>query len=194
VTVQGRTYVLEEPFHVFATQNPIELEGTYPLPEAQLDRFMFQIVIDHLPEADEREVVRATTTTPIDDLRQVMTGEDVLAYQQLVRRVPVSESVLQYAVSLVRRSRPGADALDAIREWVGYGASVRAAQYLTLGAKARALLQGRTHVDFEDVRALAQPVLRHRVLLNFHAQSERVTTGQVIDSLLAGVSVPRSGM
>jgi MoxR-like ATPase len=194
VTVQGRTYTLEEPFHVFATQNPIELEGTYPLPEAQLDRFMFQIVIDHLPEQDELAVVRATTSTAGEAPQQVMTGDELLAYQQLVRRVPVSDAALQYAVSLVRQTRPGEGAPQHVREWVGYGASVRAAQYLTLGAKARALLDGRTHVAFEDVRALAHPVLRHRVLLNFHAQSERITPDTVIDRLLDAVSPPASGM
>jgi MoxR-like ATPase len=194
VTIQGRTYRLDEPFHVFATQNPIELEGTYPLPEAQLDRFMFQIVIDHMPEADELAVVRATTATPGGELQPVMSGDELLAYQALVRRVPVSEAVLQYAVTLVRRTRPGSDAPDAVREWVGYGASVRAAQYLALGGKARALLQGRTHVAFDDIRALAQPVLRHRVLLNFHAQSERITTEQVVAKLLEAVAPPRSGM
>ncbi len=194
VTVQGRTYVLEEPFHVFATQNPIELEGTYPLPEAQLDRFMFQIVIDHLPETEELAVVRATTAAPGDAPEQVMSGDELLEYQQLVRRVPVSDAALQYAVTLVRRSRPGPDAPQAVRDWVGYGASVRAAQYLTLGAKARALLDGRTHVAFEDIRALAHPVLRHRVLLNFHAQSERVTPDVVVDRLLEAVAPPASGM
>ncbi|MGH7506147.1 MAG: AAA family ATPase, partial [Longimicrobiales bacterium] len=194
VTVQGRTYVLDEPFHVFATQNPIELEGTYPLPEAQLDRFMFQIVIDHMPEHDELAVVRSTTATQDDALEQVMSGAELIEYQRLVRRVPVSDAVLQYAVTLVRRSRPGPDAPEAVRDWVGYGASVRAAQYLTLGGKARALLDGRTHVAFEDIRALAHVVLRHRVLLNFHAQSERVTTGTVIDRLLDAVAPPKSGM
>lgn len=194
VTVQGRTYTLSEPFHVFATQNPIELEGTYPLPEAQLDRFMFQVVIDHMPEHDELAVVRATTSTAGAAPQQVMSGDELLSYQQLVRRVPISEAALQYAVTLVRRTRPGDDAPQHIRDWVGYGASVRAAQYLTLGAKARALLDGRTHVAFEDVRALAHPVLRHRVLLNFHAQSERITTDTVIDRLLASVTPPSSGM
>ena len=194
VTIQGRTYELEEPFFVFATQNPIELEGTYPLPEAQLDRFMFQVVIDHMPEHDELAVVRATTSSAGAAPEQVMSGDELLSYQQLVRRVPISEAALQYAVTLVRRTRPGDDAPQQIRDWVGYGASVRAAQYLTLGAKARALLDGRTHVAFEDIRALAHPVLRHRVLLNFHAQSERITTDTVIDQLLASVSPPSSGM
>jgi MoxR-like ATPase len=203
VTVQGRTYTLEEPFHVFATQNPIELEGTYPLPEAQLDRFMFQIVIEHLPEDEEMTVVRSTTATQKHVFEHVVTGPDLVAFQKLVRRVPVSEPVLRYAVNLVRASRPaevsGASLMpgaspDFIRNWVSYGASVRAAQFLVLGGKARALMEGRTHVSFEDIRALALPVLRHRILLNFHAESERVTTDQIIRRLLEVVPVPRSGM
>jgi MoxR-like ATPase len=196
VTVQGRTYELEEPFFVFATQNPIELEGTYPLPEAQLDRFMFEIVIDHPPEEDELAVIRATTRVQDQRLEHAVSGPDLVAFQRLVRQVPVSDAVLRYALALVRASRPGPDGAspDFVREWVAFGASVRAAQYLTLGAKARALMDGRTHVEFEDVRALARPVLRHRILTNFHAQSERVTTDQIIDRLLAAVPVPRSGM
>ncbi|MDX1675584.1 MAG: MoxR family ATPase [Longimicrobiales bacterium] len=197
VTVQGRTYPLEEPFYVFATQNPIELEGTYPLPEAQLDRFMFEIVIEHLPEAEELEVVRTTTAIIDPTFEHVVTGDDLLSFQRLVRKVPVSEPVLRYAVALARATRPDPeadDSLDFVRRWVSYGASVRAAQYLTLGAKARALTRGRTHVAFDDIRALAHPVLRHRVLLNFHAESERVTTDDVIDRLLEAVEPPRSGM
>ncbi|HEX6307633.1 MAG TPA: MoxR family ATPase [Longimicrobiales bacterium] len=203
VTIQGRTYQLDEPFHVFATQNPIELEGTYPLPEAQLDRFMFQIVIEHLPETEELEVVRSTTAVQDQVFEHVVTGEDLIAFQRLVRKVPVSEPVLRYAVNLVRASRPAEKhgtslmpdgAPDFIREWVSYGASVRAAQYLILGGKARALMRGRTHVSFEDVRALAHPVLRHRILTNFHAESERVTTDRIIERLLETVPVPRSGM
>ncbi|MBX6362476.1 MAG: MoxR family ATPase [Gemmatimonadetes bacterium] len=195
VTIQGRTYELPEPFFVFATQNPIELEGTYPLPEAQLDRFMFQIVLDHLPEAEELEVVRTTTALPTHRFEHVVTGEDILAFQRLVRRVPVAEPVLRYAVSLVRATRPDpATSPDFVNEWVAYGASVRAAQYLVLGAKARALMAGRPHVSFDDVRALAHPVLRHRVLKNFHAESERISTDTIVDRLLAAVPAPRSGM
>jgi MoxR-like ATPase len=203
VTVQGRTYRLEEPFHVFATQNPIELEGTYPLPEAQLDRFMFQIVIEHLPEDDEMTVVRSTTAVQDHEFEHVVTGPDLVAFQRLVRKVPVSEPVLRYAVNLVRASRPGESSaaslvpgatLDFVREWVSYGASVRAAQYLVLGGKARALMRGRTHVTFEDIRALAVPVLRHRILLNFHAESERITTDRIIEQLVQAVPAPRSGM
>jgi MoxR-like ATPase len=195
VTVQGRTYDLEEPFFVFATQNPIELEGTYPLPEAQLDRFMFNIVIEYSSEAEEIEVVRSTTRMPGEALQPVVSGADIVAFQQLVRRVPVPDPVLNYAVQLVRTSRPnGTGAPDFVREWVSYGASVRAAQYLVLGAKARALLAGRYHVKFDDIRALAHPVLRHRILKNFHAESERITTDHLVDRLLEAVPVPASGM
>jgi len=195
VTVQGRTYVLDEPFYVFATQNPIELEGTYPLPEAQLDRFMFHIVIDHPPEHEEMDVLRSTTTVQQAALQAVVTGADLVAFQTLVRKVPVSEPVMKYALELVRRSRKGKEgAPEFVEKWVSYGASVRAAQYLILGGKARAITSGRYHVSFDDVRALAHPVLRHRVLTNFHAESEGVTADQVVDQLLDLVPVPRSGM
>ncbi len=195
VTVQGRTYTLEQPFYVFATQNPIELEGTYPLPEAQLDRFMFEIVMEHLPEADEVEVVRSTTKVQDAVLESVVTGEDLVAFQQLVRRVPVADAVMEYAVRMVRMTRPEApDAPDFIKKWLGYGASVRAAQYLVLGGKARALTQGRHHVSFEDIQALAHPVMRHRLLTNFHAQSEGVSTDQIVDQLLEHVPLPKSEM
>jgi MoxR-like ATPase len=195
VTVQGRTYVLEEPFFVFATQNPIELEGTYPLPEAQLDRFMFEILLDHLPEDEELEVVRTTTSIDEPDFEHVVKGADLIEFQKLVRKVPVSEPVLRYAVSLARTSRPNPNGSpDFVKRWVAYGASVRAAQYLVLGGKARALTRGRSHVSFEDIRALASPVLRHRILTNFHAESERITPDQLIDQLLAAVPAPRSGM
>ena len=195
VTIQGRTYDLEEPFYVFATQNPIELEGTYPLPEAQLDRFMFDIIIDYLPEDEELEVVRSTTSPQQLEFKPVVTGKDIVAFQELVRKVPVSEAVMRYALTLARISRPGQeDAPDFVKKWVEYGASVRAAQYLVLGGKARALMQGRYHVSFEDIRSLAHPVFRHRVLMNFHADSERVTSGQIVDQLLDAVSMPKSQM
>jgi MoxR-like ATPase len=195
VTVQGRTYELGEPFFVFATQNPIELEGTYPLPEAQLDRFMFEIVIDYLSEDEEVEVVRTTTAIQEHRFAHAVTGPDIVSYQRLVRRVPVADAVTRYAVALARLSRPtAASAPDFIRKWVSYGASVRAAQYLILGAKARALMQGRYHVGFEDVRALAHPVMRHRILTNFHAQSERVTSDSLIEQLLKAVPMPKSRM
>ncbi|MGH7637885.1 MAG: AAA family ATPase, partial [Gemmatimonadaceae bacterium] len=194
VTVQGVTYDLKEPFFVFATQNPIELEGTYPLPEAQVDRFMFEIVIDYLTEDQEVEVVRATTSLQKHRFSHVVTGDDIVAFQELVRRVPAAEAVARYAVSLARASRPGPGSPDFVKEWVSYGASVRAPQHLLLGGKARALMKGRFHVSFEDVRALARPVLRHRIIRNFHAESERVTTDKIIDQLLDHVPVPKSGM
>ena len=195
VTVQGRTYTLEEPFFVFATQNPIELEGTYPLPEAQLDRFMFFIVIEHPPEEEELEVVRTTTGLVEPEYTHAVTGADLVEFQRLVRKVPVSEAVMRYALSLARTSRlKGDGAPEFTRKWVAYGASVRAAQYLILGGKARAITEGRYHVSFEDIRALAHPVLRHRVLLNFHAESEGITTDQIIDQLLELVPVPTSQM
>jgi MoxR-like ATPase len=195
VTVQGRTYDLGEPFFVFATQNPIELEGTYPLPEAQLDRFMFNIVIDYSPEDEELEIVRSTTAIQDHVFQHAITGPDIVAFQRLVRRVPVADPVLRYAVRLVRTSRPGADGTpDFVRKWVSYGASVRAAQYLILGAKARALVHGRYHATIDDIRALAHPVLRHRILKNFHAESEQVSADHLIDLLLEAVPAPRSGM
>ena len=195
VTVQGKTYELAEPFFVFATQNPIELEGTYPLPEAQLDRFMFEIVMEHPPAEDELEVIRSTTAVQDYALEHALGGEEIRAYQQLVRRVPVSEPVLRYALALVRTSRPGHEgAPEFVERWVSYGASVRAAQYLVLGAKARALTRGRYHVDLEDVRALAHSVLRHRILRNFHAESESIGPGRIVDELLAAVPAPSSGL
>ncbi len=195
VTVQGRTYPLPKPYFVFATQNPIELEGTYPLPEAQLDRFLFNIIIDYLPVDQEREVVRSTTSDRVAELENVLSGEDLLEFQRLVRRVPVSEPVLAYAVDLARRSRPGeTGSPDFVNEQVQYGASVRAAQYSVLGGKARALMHGRHHVAIEDVQALAPPIFRHRVLPNFHAQSERVDSEAIVRRLIEEVPVPASRM
>jgi MoxR-like ATPase len=195
VTIQGRTYDLAEPFYVFATQNPIELEGTYPLPEAQLDRFMFHIVIEHPPEEEELNVVRTTTAVVDPHFERPVNGDDLIAFQRLVRRVPVAEPVLRYALSLVRTSRPKSkQAPDSVNKYVAFGASVRAAQFLVLGAKARALTSGRYHVSFDDIRAMAHPVLRHRVLTNFRAESEGITTDSIIDELLSTVSMPKSGM
>ena len=195
VTIQGRTYQLDEPFYVFATQNPIELEGTYPLPEAQLDRFMFHILMEHPPEDEELEVVRETTGIIDPHFNRPVSAEDLVAFQRLVRRVPVADPVLRYALSLVRTSRPAApNAPESVKKWVAFGASVRAAQYLVLGAKARALTSGRYHVSFEDIRAMSHPVLRHRVLVNFRAESEGVSTDSIIDELLERVQVPASGM
>jgi MoxR-like ATPase len=195
VTIQGRTYDLSEPFFVFATQNPIELEGTYPLPEAQLDRFMFHIVIEHPPEDEEFDVVRTTTALQDPRYERPVNGDDLVAFQRLVRRVPVAEPVMRYALSLARTSRPKSNqAPDSVKKYVAFGASVRAAQYLVLGAKARALTTGRYHVSFEDIRALAHPVLRHRVLTNFRAESEGVSSDSIIDDLLSAVALPKSGM
>jgi MoxR-like ATPase len=195
VTIQGRTYELEEPFYVFATQNPIELEGTYPLPEAQLDRFMFHIVIEHPPEDEEFDVVKTTTAIIDPHYSRPVSGPDLVAFQRLVRRVPVADPVMRYALSLVRTSRPKAkNAPESVKKWVAFGASVRAAQYLVLGAKARALTSGRYHVSFDDIRAMAHPVLRHRVLTNFRAESEGVSTDSIIDELLSAVAAPKSGM
>ena len=195
VTIQGRTYELTEPFFVFATQNPIELEGTYPLPEAQLDRFMFHIVIEHPPEDEEFDVVRATTAIIDPHFKQPVNGADLVGFQRLVRRVPVADAVMRYALSIVRTSRPKSkQAPDSVKKFVAFGASVRAAQYLVLGSKARALTQGRYHVNYEDIRSLAHPVLRHRVLTNFRAESEGVSTDSIIDELLSAVPVPKSGM
>jgi MoxR-like ATPase len=195
VTIQGRTYKLEEPFYVFATQNPIELEGTYPLPEAQLDRFMFHIVIEHPPEEEELEVIRTTTAILEPQFERPVSGADLVAFQRLVRRVPVADPVLRYALAIVRASRPKSPTCpENIRKWVAFGGSVRAAQYLVLAGKARALTSGRYHVSFDDIRALAHPVLRHRVLTNFHAQSEGVTSDALVDRLLEAVPMPRSGM
>jgi MoxR-like ATPase len=195
VTVQGKTYVLDEPFFVFATQNPIELEGTYPLPEAQLDRFMFDIVMDYLPLDQEMAVVSATTAIQDPHFERAVSGADIVAFQKLVRRVPVADEVVRYAVDLARTSRPSAErAPEFVKKWVEYGASVRAAQYLVLGGKARALMHGRYHVSFDDVRALAHPVFRHRILTNFHAESEKIGKARIVDELLAAVPRPRSGM
>ncbi|MBX3174721.1 MAG: MoxR family ATPase [Gemmatimonadaceae bacterium] len=193
VTVQGRTYTLEPPFFVFATQNPIELEGTYPLPEAQLDRFMLEVLLDYLPEEDEVAVVKGTTGLPGSAVQPVVSRDEILAYQRVVRRVPVSDPVTRYAVAITRATRPnGATAVADVTKWLSYGASVRAAQSLVLGAKARALLQGRSHATYEDVAALARPVLRHRLILNFQAQSEKVTADALIDRLVNAVPKPAS--
>jgi MoxR-like ATPase len=195
VTIQGRTYALDEPFHVFATQNPIELEGTYPLPEAQLDRFMFQINIPYPPEMEELEIVRSTTALRNPTLSHPITGPELISFQRLVRKVPVSDPVLRYAVGLVRLTRPGSpNTPDFVTRWLSYGASVRAAQYLVLGGKARALMHGRYHVSVDDIQALAKPVLRHRIMRNFHAESERITTDEIVEKLIAVAPMPKSEM
>ncbi len=195
VTVSGRTMTLEPPFMVMATQNPIELEGTYPLPEAQLDRFMFNILIGYLTEEEEVGVVEQTTSDRSATVESVVSAEELLQYQHLVRKIPASDDVTRYAVRLVRASRPGTEeAPDFVNEWVSYGASPRAAQFLILGGRARAVMNGRFNVSVEDVQALAKPVLRHRILTNFHAESEKVTTDDIIDRLIAMVSPPASGL
>jgi MoxR-like ATPase len=195
VTASGRTYQLDRPFFVLATQNPIELEGTYPLPEAQLDRFMFNITLTYLTEDEEVRVV--TRTTGVDMLvpSRVLSGPDILEIQQLVRQVVVAEDIARYAVRLVDASRPGRQTdYQFVREWIKWGAGLRASQALILAGKARALLHGRYHVSVADIKALARPVLRHRVIPNFYAESERITADNLVERLLEAVPSPRSGM
>jgi MoxR-like ATPase len=191
VTVAGERYPLQEPFFVLATQNPIEMEGTYPLPEAQLDRFMFNVRIDYLPQADELAVVMQTTSHRPDEIQPLFTGEDVLNFHEIVRKVPIAEEVALYAVRLADASRPGREgAPDFVNEWVSWGAGLRAAQTLVLGAKARALLNGRAHVSIGDITALVHPTLRHRVLVGYKAEAEGVTVDDIIDRLLEAVPRP----
>jgi MoxR-like ATPase len=188
VTASGKRYALPEPFFVLATQNPIEMEGTYPLPEAQLDRFMFNVVIDYLPENDEVTVVQRTTSAASEKIEALFTGEDVLAFHALVRKVPIAEDLVRYAVRLAAATRPRQPGTpDFINDWVSWGAGTRAAQFLTLGAKARALLNGRAHVTKEDIIALTAPVLRHRVLVNYRAEAEGISVGKVIERILESV-------
>ncbi|HCN77554.1 MAG TPA: AAA family ATPase [Verrucomicrobiales bacterium] len=188
VTVAGNTLRLPEPFFVLATQNPIEMEGTYPLPEAQLDRFMLNIVIDYLGEDEEVAVVTRTTGVKGEPVQRLFTGAQLQAFQQLVKKVPVAEDVARYAVRLAAASRPKRPgAPDFVNEWVSWGAGTRASQNLVLGGKTRALIQGRAHVTFDDIRALAQPVLRHRILVNYRAEAEGVTVEKVIARLLETV-------
>jgi len=195
ITAGGQTYILDEPFFVLATQNPIELEGTYPLPEAQLDRFMFNIVVDYLPEDQEVQVVNVTTSNFVPELQRVVSGSEVLAMQTLVRKVFVADEVARYAVRFVRTTRPNSnDAPDFVKKWVSWGAGLRASQYLILGGKARALLHGRANVSIKDIQALAFPVLRHRVLTNFYAESEKVNSEVIIRRLLELVPTPKSGL
>ncbi len=195
VTASGRTYELERPFFVLATQNPIELEGTYPLPEAQLDRFMFNVVIKYLSEDDEVTVVTQTTGAERPTPLRVLSGPDILQFQELSKQVVIAEEIARYTVRLVSASRPGAsDAPDFIDKWVKWGAGLRGSQALVRGAKARALIHGRYHVAIKDIQALAQPILRHRILTNFYAESERITSDTVIERLLEAVPVPKSGM
>jgi MoxR-like ATPase len=180
------------PFFVLATQNPIELEGTYPLPEAQLDRFLFNTVLDYLSAEDEVKVVDLTTTTRVPEVQAVTNAEEILDFQKLVRMVPVAESLAKYVVSMVRATRPkNAEAPDFVKKYVNYGASVRAAQFIVLAAKARALSRRRYHVSYEDIAALAIPVLRHRILLNFHAESDRIDSDEILVRLLEHMPPPK---
>jgi MoxR-like ATPase len=193
VTAGGRTYTLDEPFFVMATQNPIEQEGTYPLPEAQLDRFMFEILIDYPTQAEEIEILKRTTSSYVGELQHVLTGPEIMQLQDLVRRVPVADHVYRYAMDLVRATRvtgnAKGDAPDFIKEWLAWGAGPRAGQYLILGGKARAILTGRFHVTTEDIQACAAPVLRHRLVTNFNAESQGITTDAIVEKLLETIPV-----
>lgn len=191
VTAGGTMYNLEQPFFVLATQNPIEQEGTYPLPEAQLDRFMFKIVIDYPSEEEEVTIVSSTTSVDEPELTTVLSGEDIITLNQIVRRVSAADNVVQYAVKLARATRPKSkDAPDFIQQWVRWGAGPRAGQYLILGAKARGILRGRVNASIDDVKSVAHAVLRHRVLTNFHAEAEGVDSDAVITQLLDAVQEP----
>jgi MoxR-like ATPase len=193
VTSSGEDYPLDPPFFVLATQNPIEQEGTYPLPEAQLDRFMFMVNIGYPSLQEERDIIKATTKDTAKEPRPVLRGSDVLAIQSIVRRVPVSDHVVNYAIDLVRATRPDEpDAPDFIKDWLTWGAGPRAAQYLVLGAKARAIMNGRYNVSCKDVAAHAAPVLRHRIFTNFNADAEGITTDHVVEKLLEHIPEPSS--
>src|SRR5271156_475389 len=191
-TVRGHQYLISPPFFVLATQNPIELEGTYPLPEAQLDRFLFNTVLDYLSAGDEVKVVDLTTTTTAAQVDSVTTAEEILDFQQLVRMVPIADTVSRYAVELVRATRPNdVSAPDFVKNYVNFGASVRAAQFVVLASKARSLMRNRYHVTYEDIRVLAAPILRHRILLNFHAESERLDSDAILKRLLESKPEPK---
>ncbi len=191
-TVRGHVYKLPAPFFVLATQNPIELEGTYPLPEAQLDRFLFNSLMDYLSAAEELKVVDLTTATKVAKVQAVTSAEELLDFQQLVRMVPIGETMARYAVDIVRATRHKSEnAPDFVKKYVNYGGSVRAAQSIVLAAKARALSRKRYHVTFEDIAVLAVPVLRHRILLNFHAESERIDADEILKRLVAHVPQPK---
>jgi MoxR-like ATPase len=195
VTASGRTYPLEQPFFVLATQNPIELEGTYPLPEAQLDRFMFNIVISYLSEDDEVAVITRTTGAKQPKPERVLNGADILQYQELATQVVIAEEVARYTVRLVDASRPGRPgAPEFVGKWVKWGAGLRASQALVRGAKARALMHGRYNVAIKDIQTLAKPILRHRVMTNFYAESEGITTDAIVERLIEAVPLPKSGM
>ena len=188
VTAAGQKYILEEPFFVLATQNPIEQEGTYPLPEAQLDRFMFNLWLDYPSEKEELEIVKSTTSMYTPKLSHILGTEEIRYYQDLVRRVPAADNVISHAVNLVTRTRPkNSNAPQFIRDWLSWGAGPRASQYLILGAKTRAVLEGRHSPDIEDVRLVAGPVLRHRIVPNFNAEADGVTPMQIVEKLLDSV-------
>lgn len=191
VTAAGKRCVLDEPFFVLATQNPIEMEGTYPLPEAQLDRFMFNVVVDYLPEDDEVAVVLRTTSTKPEPINPIFTGEDLLQFRDLVRSVPIAEDVARYAVRLAAASRPHQSGTPPfINDWVSWGAGLRAGQFLVLGAKARALLNGNSHVSLDDINAVAPAVLRHRILVNYRAEADGITPETIIGRLIETVLPP----
>jgi MoxR-like ATPase len=191
-TVRGHIYQLPEPFFVLATQNPIELEGTYPLPEAQLDRFLFNAILDYLNVEDELKVIDLTTATRVTSIETVTTAEDLLDFQELVRMVPIAETLARYLVNLVRATRPkDENAPDFVKKYVNYGGSTRAAQFIVLAAKARALTHRRYHVTYDDITSVAVPVLRHRILLNFHAESERIDTDEILHRLIAHLPRPK---
>jgi MoxR-like ATPase len=185
VTAAGHTYTLGEPFFVLATQNPIEQEGTYPLPEAQLDRFMFNLWLDYPLAEEELRIVKTTTSLFSPTLRHVLTGTEIIAFQDLVRRVPVADNVIAYAVQLARRTRPREEGTPQfIRDWLSWGAGPRASQYLVLGAKTRAILDGRHTPDIDDIRAVAPPTLRHRIVPNFNAEADGVTAIEIVARLV----------
>jgi MoxR-like ATPase len=191
VTAGGQTYPLDPPFFVLATQNPVEQEGTYPLPEAQLDRFMFMVKVGYPQKEDERRIVKATTIEAGAEPQAILSAADILAIQKMVRRLPVSDHVIDYAVSLVRATRPGEkDSPDFINNYLTWGAGPRAAQNLVLGAKARALLRGRLNVSCDDIRQMAKPVLRHRIITNFNADAEGIDADTVVDKLMTSVKEP----
>ncbi|MGA0833753.1 MAG: AAA family ATPase [Candidatus Kapaibacteriota bacterium] len=186
VTAAGTTYQLDKPFFVLATQNPIEQEGTYPLPEAQLDRFMFNVTLDYPSFAEEVNIVRSTTLEAMSTVAHVMTADQIISAQQLVRRIPVADNVLEYAVRLVHATRPGSEATQRVNDFLSYGAGPRASQYLVLGAKARAALSGRPTPEIADVNAVAIPVLRHRIVTNYNAEAEGITAAMLIQELIDG--------
>jgi len=192
VTAGGNSYELDLPFFVLATQNPIEQEGTYPLPEAQLDRFMFMVLVDYPTLDEERMIVKSTTTDAKLEPQEVLTGEDLLALQRIVRKIPVSQHVVDYAVNIARATRPvDGTAPDFVKNYLTWGAGPRAAQYMVLGAKSRALLHGRFNVSTDDVRSVAHPVLRHRIFTNFNADAEGISADRVVDMLIKAVAEPR---